>query len=335
MSGNLKIPQSYIISKFFSYAGKPTQSRNYLNGSCPICKEGGGSWLKKKRLFYFPNDEYLYCHNCVQSWTPYHWVKLLSGMSFKEIMQDIKEYTGHDVTFEQISLDSKPDEKVFELPALPGECVNLMDEVQVKYYENYYVVKIAMDYCKKRRLFTAINHPKAIYVCVHRNRLIIPYYDDLGKIIHYISRQLLNSDDKAKYLLKFNSGKPIFNLNKIDENFPYIFIFEGPIDAMFVKNGVAISGVSMTEDQESTLNSLFPFHKRIWVFDNFRQESNEVREKIKTKLKDEMVFLYEGDFNIFKDLNDYCVRKNLDLVNPDLIIKGSYRGFEGLLKLTN
>ena len=57
MSGNFKIPQSYIISKFFSYAGKPTQSRNYLNGSCPICKEGGNSWLKKKRLYYFPNDE--------------------------------------------------------------------------------------------------------------------------------------------------------------------------------------------------------------------------------------------------------------------------------------
>ena len=145
----------------------------------------------------------------------------------------------------------------------------------------------------------------------------------------------MNSDDKAKYLLKFNSGKPIFNLNKIDENFPYIFIFEGPIDAMFVKNGVAISGVSMTEEQEQTLNSLFPFHKRIWVFDNFRHESNEVKDKIKQKLKEnEMVFLYDGDFDIFKDLNEYCVRKNLDSVNPDLIIKGSFKGFEGLLKLT-
>lgn len=333
----LQLPKSYTNSKFYSYAGNVTQSRSYLNGCCPICREGK-NWGKKKRLYYFFNDDYLYCHNCNKSWTPYFWVKAASGMSFKEIMKDVKDYTGYDSSeYVEIGRDNNLSEKSFDLPELPGDCVNLLDKTQLEYYSNYYIVKTAKQYCDKRHLFTALNAPKAIYVCIkdnfHRNRLIIPYYNDAGKIISYISRQLID-DGKAKYLLKFNSDKPLFNLDKIDVNYPYIFIFEGAIDSMFVKNAVAISGISMTEDQEYELNTRFPFHKRIWVFDNYRGEAKEVIDKIKKKLNEnEYVFVYPGDFAESKDMNDYCTKKSLDFVNPDLIIEGSYRGMEGLLKL--
>jgi hypothetical protein len=258
-------------------------------------------------------------------------------MSFKEIIEDIKDYTGYDPIYHEVNLDDASKERDFELPTLPGECVNLTDKLQLKFYEDYYLVNIALDCCNKRRLFTALNAPKTYYACIkdnfHRNRLIIPFYNDEGKIESYISRKLLDSDTKAKYLLKFNSDKPLFNLHKIDPTYPYIFVFEGPIDCMFVKNGISISGVSMTEKQESVLKALFPFHEIIWVFDNFRKEGEEVVDKIKEKIKENKVFLYEGDFIDFKDLNQYCVKKNLDFISPDSIVNGSYRGLEGLMKL--
>lgn len=317
------------------YAGKPQHNRAYYLGSCPICREGK-HWLKKKRLYFFPDKNYLYCHNCSKSWTPYFWIKEVSNMTYHEIMEDMKDYMGDDINYSFVNL-SKDEKTVFDIPDLPGECVNLLDSTQLKYYANNTIVKTALNYCKQRRLFTALNAPKSIYVCLqdkyHDNRLIIPYYKG-NKIVCYISRTLLSSDIRAKYLIKFNTDKPLFNFDKVDVNYPYIFIIEGPIDSMFLQNAVSITGIHLTEAQDKLLTSSFPLHTRIWVYDNPNFEDQIVVNKIRGKLKDgERVFLYDGEFKEFKDLNEYCTQKNLDFVNPDLIVKGSYTGNAGLLKL--
>jgi hypothetical protein len=330
----MELPQAYISNKFHSYSTFIRETSSYLNGSCPICHEGD-SWGKKRRLFYFLHDDYLYCHKCGRSWTPYFWIKEVSGMSFKEIKEELKDY---DYDFKYKLIIDKIEEKQFELPLLPGECVNLKDDLQIKYFSNYPVVDIALNVCKQRRLFTAINSPKTYYVCLndkfHGNRLIIPFYNSLGKVEYYISRKLLESDTKAKYLIKFGSDKPVFNIDKIDENFPYIFIFEGQIDSMFVKNGVAISGVKLTEKQDEELTRRFPFHQIVWILDNYRLEKDEVQKIIKDKLQNNnSVFLYENEFSKFKDLNEYCIEREQDQIDPALILKHSYRGDAGLIRL--
>lgn len=330
----MDLPQSYTIDKFYTYSNKVRESQSYLNGCCPICREGN-SWGSKRRLFYFLNHDYFYCHNCGCSWTPISWIKEVTGMSFKEIKEDLKHYD-YDPKFKLFVESSE--NKVFEMPVLPGECVNLKDDLQLKYFSSYEIVKEAYSYCSSRRLFTALNSPKTFYCCLndkyHGNRLVIPYYNEKGKIESYISRKLLNTDFKAKYLIKFGSKKPIFNLYKIDENFPHIFLFEGQIDSMFLKNGVAISGVHLTEEQDSELTKLFPFHERIWVLDNYRFEEAEVTKIIAEKLKKrEKVFLYDDDFKNFKDLNEYCVKKEQDFVDPALILNSCYSGEKGLIKL--
>ena len=332
----MEIPESYVTSKFYALAGEAESSRNFYRAGCPICKEGK-SWGKSKRLYYFPSEAYMFCHNCNQSWTPYFWIKEVSGMSFHEIKKEIFDYTGEDLEFELVQ-SKRSEEQLFAVPALPTECVDLNNKLQLDYYKDNHVVKAAIQYCQSRRLFTAINAPKTFFACIndyfHRNRLIIPYYDSGGRIVSYTSRKLFDYDNKAKYLIKINSDKPIFNFNKIDPNFPYIFIFEGPIDSMFVKNGIAISGIHMTDKQRRQLNELYPFHQVIWCIDNFRFEDSKVRAKIKEKIVEgERVFMYDGDFAEFKDVNEYCTQKNLDFVNPDLILNSSYTGNSALLKL--
>lgn len=330
----MELPQSYVIDKMHSYSFNVKESQSYLNGCCPVCREGN-SWGKKKRLFYFLKDDYFFCHNCNLSWTPFFWIKEVAGLSFKEIKEELKSYD-YDIKY-NIVMDVN-DEKVFDLPALPGECVNLQDTLQIRYFDAYPIVKLAKSYCENRRLFTSYNHPKTFFCCLndkyHGNRLIIPYYNSSGKIESYISRKLLDADNKAKYLIKFGKHKPIFNLNKIDAEYPYIFIFEGQIDCMFLKNGIAISGTYLTPEQDSELIKQFPFHKRIWVLDNYRFEKVEVLKIIKEKLKNnESVFLYNDEFSSFKDLNEYCIKKEQDYIDPALILESCYSGDRGLLKI--
>lgn len=330
----MELPRAYIINKFHSYSTFIRETSSYLNGSCPMCHEGD-SWGKKRRLFYFFNDDYLYCHNCQVSSTPYFWIKQVSGMTFNQIKEELKDY---DYDFKYKLFIEKAEERHFNLPTLPGECINLKDKLQIEYFSNYPIVDIAIDYCKSRRLFTAINGAKTYYVCIndkfHGNRLVIPFYDEAGKVCSYISRKILDSDTKAKYLIKFGSDKPIFNIDKIDEDYPYIFIFEGQIDAMFVKNGIAIAGVNMTDRQTDEITKKFPFHQIVWVLDNYKLENEEVKKVIENKLKlNEMVFLFENEFANFKDFGEYCVEKKQDHIDPALILKHSYKGNSGLIRL--
>ena len=331
----MEIPASYLNEKIYTYSSNIRETSSYLNGCCPVCREGD-SWNKKRRMFYFKHDNYIFCHNCFRSWTPYYWIKEVCDLSFNQILSELKE-SNYDPDF-QLFVE-KAEEKIFELPPLPGECVNLQDTLQIQYFKSYPIVNVAREYALNRRLFTARYAPKTLFCCLndkfHKNRLIIPFYNN-HKIESYISRKLLDYDTKAKYLIKFGSKKPIFNLDKIDPGYPYIFIFEGQIDAMFLKNGIAVSGVHLTIQQDETLTKLFPFHNRIWVLDNYRFENKEVTDIIIEKIKKrEMVFLYDGEFSEFKDLNEYCIKKEQDFVDPALILNGSYSGDKGLLKLGN
>lgn len=268
------------------------------------------------------------------SWTPYFWIKEVSNMSFKDIIKELKDYD-YDPDFKLV-VDAI-EERVFDVPNLPGECINLSDPIQLNFYKNLPILDIAQGYIKTRRLDTAINRPNNYYLCIndkfHRNRLIIPYIRD-KKVVYYTSRKLLKDDPKAKYLMKFGSDKPIFNIEKVDPNYPYIFVCEGQIDAMFLKNAVAISGTFLTNNQEQLILQDFPFHQLVWVLDNHRFEQEEVREIIVNKLKSgENVFIFENEFEKYKDLNDFCTEKNLDHIDPDLILKSVYKGSKGLLKL--
>ena len=310
-------------------------NNRWANGSCPVCHEGN-NFGKKKRLYFFYNDDYIYCHKCGQSWNPYFWIREVTGLSWKEIRDEVKEYSGDDVGFVERTFTS---EKVFEVPTLPGECVNISDVNQLIFYKDNWVVDKAIDYIKHRRLHTAKFSPKTYYVCIndkyHKHRLIIPYYNEYGRVDNYISRTFLDRDERMKYMLKFNSPKSVFNLDKIDIDIPYVFLIEGPIDAMFLQNGVAISGVHLTEKQDMDLNNVHPFHKKIWIFDNFRKEGDTVKKIITNKLKDgETVFLYDGEFSEYKDLNEYCIEKKQDFVDPALILKYSYSGQKALLRLS-
>jgi hypothetical protein len=211
-----------------------------------------------------------------------------------------------------------------ELPDLPTDSINLTDESQICFYKQNKTVQKCLDYIKERKLDVAPNKPNTFYISLsdfsHKNRLCIPFYDRKNKIVFYQTRCLENKN--PKYLGKYGYDKTIFNFNKIDESFPYIFIFEGPIDSMFVKNGVAAAGLNLTKIQNDQLAE-YPFHKRIWVLDN---PSFDESSKIKiTELlnKGENVFRWPANMP-YKDFNEMIMFEDLKQISTDSIINSLY-----------
>lgn len=317
-----QLPGQYVLSKFYAYAGEPTFRKfdGTYNASCPVCREGK-SWLKKKRLFYYPSTNTFYCFNCSKSWNAINWIQDSSGLTRQEI--ELEAYNGdHSLDVSRQITNFKAPRK--EKPTLPYDSINLFNINQITHYTNNDQVKTALNYIKSRRLDTAINKCSSYYISLtdffHKNRLCIPYIDRRGKILFYQTRALDNSE--PRYLNKIGYDKTCFGLDKIDPNLDYIFIFEGPVDAMFVKNGISLAGLTMTNLQQNQLAE-FPFHEKIWVLDNPSKD-----EAAKQKIFDlisakEKVFRWPSNCS-YKDFNEWAVKEGKDEIPFNYIIDSLY-----------
>jgi hypothetical protein len=338
-SGTIKktfeLSTDYVISKFYELGYKVSYNKynNTYNSCCPLCKEGK-SWGRKKRCFYIPENNNIFCHNCGESLKPYNWIRKVSGMSDEEIKNDVgNNQISIELNFDIPKLKQK-------IQSLPDDCINLSDLNQLEFYKKDHIVETALSYLKGRRLDTAINKPSSFFISLkdytHKNRLVIPFLNTSGKFIHYQSRRLFEWDEKPNYLSKFNSDKSIFGIERVDSTLDDVFIFEGPLDACFVRNGVAVAGINeghhkFTPIQLEQLEEL-KFFKKIWVLDN---QWIDKASRLKTLVlleQGECVFIWPEKFKKFKDINELCVYCGLDEIKHEFIKKNSTCGKGAIVK---
>lgn len=319
----IKVPESYVLNKFYSYSMEPTfrRSDSTYNAGCPVCREGR-SIGKKKRLFYYPSSNTMHCFNCSKTWSAFSWILKVSGLSKDEILFEINNNV-NSINIESKIKDSQP-EYVKKNLELPYDSINMFDPMQLDFYSNSKVFMDTLKYIRSRRLDTAINKPNNLFLSlndfVHKNRLCIPFYDRNNKIVFYQTRSIDNSF--PKYLSKEGSDKTVFGINKINKNLNYIFIFEGPIDSMFVKNGIAVAGLSLTNAQSLQLLE-FPFHKKIWVLDNPKFDETAKEKTKKLLLNNENVFKWP-DSMPYKDFNEMIMFDEVDEIDYNVIINNLY-----------
>jgi hypothetical protein len=337
------LPQSYTVQKFYQYAGYPKYKKytNTYEAGCPICREGR-SWQKKRRCYYIVDDDYICCHNCGWFGKPLKWIQEVSCLTFKEIVTEAQSF---DILPVDLSKEEITNKKVVESNTLPLDCINLFDENQVSFYKENKVVKDAIDLLKRRRLNTAVNKPDSLWLSLtdkfQKNRIVIPFYDERGEIVFYQTRAMYDNDNGIpKYLGKMNGEKSLFNLNKISQELDYIFIFEGPLDACFVRNGTAVAGIQEKSDkmfshlQREQLNQ-YKLSKRIWVLDSQWLDSASYNKTKKLLDSGETVFIWpEKIGKQFKDINDVCIAAKIDEISPKFITDNSHDGLKAKLLMS-
>jgi len=332
------LPAEYVIQNLYTHCKRPLYKKyqGVYNAECCVCNEGNSSG-RKRRLFYFPSDHYFYCFNCNKSWSELSWLKEVTRKPYFKILEEANNYrTQFTTTTTAVSTKVEKVTEVRSIPIIPEDSIDILDTVQCEFYKDtdkYDLIEKALKYCRLRKITDAINRPKSLYVTttdfIHKNRLIIPFYSAANKIESYQSRVLFG-DEYPKYLTKFGE-KCMYGENSIESDIPYIFVFEGPIDAMFVKNGVAIGGASLTERQEQFLNSCFG-HEIIFVYDNDR-DNKQMQKKIKTLAKqNKKLFIWPPEFRKYKDINEICCNLNLHEFPYKFIVNNAYKGIEALMK---
>lgn len=332
------VSQTLVINTFFRSCKRPVfkKSAGTYAGECPYCHEGKSAG-RKRRFFYIPEDDYFYCHNCGASKNSINFIRDMTGMSLPEIIAE-----------SEVQVDSVADivkrTEVYKKNnpySLPHDSINLYDKLQVSFYEENQVVKDALNFIKTRRLDTAVNKPKSLWLSLtdrtHANRVIFPFYntEQNAKIMFYQTRALYKEDEEiAKYLSKSNSDKYIFNIDKVTSEIDYIFLQEGPIDAMFLRNSVALAGIHPTEEQINVLKTYFPMHNLIYVLDNQWLDRTSYEHTKKLLDKNESVFIWPKELIKYKDLNELCVKQSIDEVPYKFIVKNTFKNVKGKLKFT-
>lgn len=339
---NKPLPQDYVVKKFFElgyFAQYNAGTKNY-SCSCPICREGDTGIGNIKRCFYLPDRNIIYCHRCGWSSRPRKWIKEVGGLTDEEIQKEIAEddYDYFDLDNQQQLFSTFEENKIDDLPISP---INLDNEIEINYYKDNIDVKAVQRYIKSRRLDIAINRPNNWFTTIkdniHHGRLIIPYYNKNNKIIFYQSRDVTGKAD-VRYLSKFKGLKSVFNYNKIDFNKPNYYIFEGPFDSCFVKNGVAIGGITVGKAkfsgiQEEQLDNIFDLD-RIWILDSQYLDS-AAKEKSEILLSEgEKVFIWPKNIGEqYKDFNEIAIDKKLNEIPEKFILDNTFEGLTGILKL--
>ena len=279
---------------------------NQLNFHCPLC--GDGKKKSSRRGYWYINTGSYYCFNggCVaneKGLNGLQFLSLLTGKSVTEIKTDLIKRAGtfkHALSAQPLSTVNEQDvlDNLFgtakkKKALLNEDWVELPSQVQkvVDHRKIYQSPFIAKDW--------------RLYYDKVKNRLVIPWTKE-----YYQERALTKQQEKeqGKYLFPPNVDKPIYGLNTIDTNFKYLFLLEGVFDAIWVKNGLAVGSLILSQKQKEILKD-YSDYKIIYFMDNQWKDQSARNQTIKIAKQKPFqdLFIWPKKLAMFKDVNETVI----------------------------
>ena len=288
--------------------GSIHESNGNFNFRCILCGDSKKSKSKRRGWVLFDNEKVTYhCFNCNDS------------MSFKKLLKDryphlYNQYIKQKDVRAILQLGKK-DATPTPTKVTKTARIDITDDFMAYtfgiYDRNLDKGKMMLQYTA---LKFALNRDlpkdfiKQLRVCYDgkfRDRVLIPFYDDEGEIYCFQGRSLTGRE--PKYLTNKPEGNTkIFNFYNVDPKH-LVYILEGPIDALFVDNAIATSGIANygTEQYEEIAQK---FSNRTWVFDN---DNTGLDMAIRYAQKGEYVFCWRKEDADVKDINELVLKKGL------------------------
>ena len=281
---------------------------NKINLRCPLCGDSKKSLTKKRGWLYLQNASY-YCFNCGTGMSGINFLKVISGSSYEEIKREYTRlFLKSGISTSLSSIWQKPDDEpsLFEMKSvIKQEWKNSLSDK-------------ATSYLKNRKVLEAPFLQEPLYSTYAKKSgneyILIPWI--VNGVEAYYQLNDFQRLTSMKYIFPKDMKKLMYGIDNIDISFPYIFLFEGVFDSVFVKNGIATGTKAVTAYQLKLIKERFPYHQLVISFDNdaagiesmekLIQGNNEFKYfkwfDTNTKAKDinELV-LSSNDVNIFSD----------------------------------
>jgi hypothetical protein len=270
------------------------------------------------------------CHNCGVSTSFYNFLKQVDPAMLQEYSLELYRNSANTNSPEHTFSEFKAQPVFKKKPDLPS-ITSLPDEhfakqyvmgrrIPKSFYDNLYYAEEFKDFVDSFGIDKDIIKGD--------KRLVIPFYDKEGNMTGFQGRAL--SESKIRYItIKLMDEVPrIFGLDRVDEE-QKIFVFEGPIDSMFVENSIAIASSAL-----QSASNFLDKSKIVLVYDN------EPRNKEIVKLMEKSI---DEHYNVViwpemikeKDINDMVLSGFDKEELYDIMDKHTYNNLRAKMEFVN
>jgi len=287
-----------------SRLGRFTKKKDDLyNFRCPICGDSQKNKSKSRGYVYRKKNDYFYmCHNCGISITFYNFLKQVDPTLLKEYQ--LERYTNGETrnnnypkpSFDEFKTEQPVFKEKIQLPSIAS--------LEEDHFARKYVQQRKIPIELQNSLYYANDFKQFVGsfgiekdIPDGDKRLVIPFYDKEKNLIAFQGRAL--GESKIRYItIKLHDDvKKIYGAERIDPE-KKIYVFEGPIDSMFIKNSVATA-----DSHLEAITDVFDKSSVVLVFDN-EPRNKEIVKQIERAIDNHMNVVIWPEMIVEKDVNE-------------------------------
>lgn len=292
------------------------KKENLINIRCPFCGDSATRKHIARGYLYEKDNHFKYvCHNCGLNYNFSYFLKLLDHNLFRQYK------------FEKFGSKRKPNAKpVFkevkeELKKRKNNIESLFEPLSdsAKYYlksrsiENSVDLFSISDTSKFQQFFPE-------YETLPKDERIVFPIRNRGKEVVGVTARSIDPKNKLRYVLLNYKNEPlIYGLDKVDIS-KDVYVFEGAIDSLHVKNSVAVNGSDLKKVTE-----FIPMNKLILVFDNQPRNDIIIKKMISACQSGYRMVIWPNNLDE-KDANAIVQKHGQEKLNE--LLKNVYSGFK-------
>jgi hypothetical protein len=159
-------------------------------------------------------------------------------------------------------------------------------------------------------------------------RLLIPFFDKEKRLHAYQGRALGNSKVKYITIILDDSVPKVYGLDSVDFD-KTTYVFEGPIDSMFIPNSIATAG----GDLVSAIGTFNDKQNMVIVYDNEPRSKDTIKKLDKAIMQGYSVCIWPDNLE-HKDINDMVLAGLTSEFIQFIIKSNTYRDLAAKMALT-
>ena len=326
------IDRNYLLQASTKLQRFTRKKDDLFNFRCPLCGDSQKNKTKCRGYVFRKQNDYFYmCHNCGAS------------MSFSNFLKQVDPVLHEHYALENYKLSGsantpKPEIEIVKTKPIFNKKLDLPTVTSLPdgHLAKEYVLSRKIPEAQYSQLYYAEDFKSFVDtfnmdkdILPNDVRLVIPFHDKDGNLTGFQGRSLTNS--KIRYItikIADESVRIVYNLNRVDPT-KKVYVFEGPIDSMFIGNSIAVASSSL-----SVASDFIDKSNLVLVFDN------EPRNKEIVKLMESAI---DNHFNVVvwpemiqeKDINDMVLTGFAPDDLEDILEKHTYLNLRAKMEFIN
>lgn len=302
---------------------------------CPICGDSTKDKTKTRGYLLQKEDSlFFYCHNCNASMRFSRFIQTIDPELHSQYM------TERFLEKSQERKETKPnlETAVFEKPKFvtqgPLSKLKKISQLEWNHPAKQYVVNRKIPNPYHAKLFYVARFKAFVNSLIPNKfktldqdepRLIIPFIDKDGNVFGFQGRSFGGDGPRYISVMLDPTHPKVFNYDTVDLN-RTVYIMEGPIDAMFISNSIAMAGA----DVSMGLLNIKP-ELAVMVYDN-EPRNKQIMQKVEKSIELGYNVVIWGNDIEHKDINDMVLAGMQPYEIKNIMIERTYSGLEALLK---